>query len=191
MAIVTVSVSDAAPVVRRWELPGNYDGLRSPIPIGTLLFRGFDAIATKGAGDETAYTLTLTMPGGAAYLPRSALIRFSSDDLTSNFSDLGFGFYLDDTTPANLINAFLLSAGGGLAADSAVVAEQIWSPAQGASKLILPPGGTLRFRVNDLAAGASTAGDMAYWVEFYIFNVDQVDKWEVNTPIPTISHTSF
>lgn len=188
MAVVTVTVADSAPIATKWEMPGNYEGLRSPIPRGLVTFSGADAIATLSAGDETAYALTLTMPPGFAYLMKVLHVRFNSADLVANFGLIGHGEYVRSVDPVNC--AFNLVSPGE-AINAAVIATLKWGPGATTPKLVLLGGDTTSVRLSDMDAGGSSAGTMAYYIQFYVFDVDQVDKWEVNTPIPTISHTAF
>lgn len=192
MTVITVAATDDTPVPVRWESPNDYSGARSPIPSGLLIFAGDDAIAILGAGDETAYSLTITMPNGHAYLPRNLQHRFGSADLVNNFGDNGSVIYgLANPPMLSGLDARFNYISPGEYIVSAVVAERIWVPGLGAQKLLLRGGDTMVFVLSDMASGGSTAGTMRYWLEFYQFNVDQVDKWEVNTPTPVISHTSF
>lgn len=188
MAVVTVSVADSAPFAQKWEMPNNYEGIRSPIPRGLITFTGTDAIATLSAGDETSYQLLLTMPPGFAYLLRLLHVRFVSDNLVANFGLFGHTFYSRTVDPIN--NQFSIVAPG-VAINNAVVGQILWAPVATAPKLMLRGGDQMGIRLSDMDAGGSTAGDMLYFHQFYIFDIDQIDKWEVNTPIPVISHSSF
>jgi len=189
MTVVTVTVADSTPRPTKWEMPSNYEGLRSPIPRGLLTFRGTSAIATLGAGDETSYTVIATLPGGFAYLPKALVLNFTSDDLVAQFNSLAFAFYGGSPT-----RPVLNMVSPGVLVDRAVTGIQVWTPEAASSKQFInpaTPGSSLGLRASDMSAGGSTAGDMSYFMEFYVFDVDQIDKWEVNTPIPTIGHTVF
>lgn len=188
MAVVSVSVLDAQPSATKWAMPNNYQGIRSPIPRGTITYRGTDAIATLSAGDETAYSLALTLPPGFAYLLKVCSLRFKSDSLVANFGLVGFSSYTRALDPISC-QFSLISPGEAI--NNAVVAEIMWAPVATAPKLLLGGLDVQTFRVSDMDAGGSAAGDMLYYMQYYVFDVDQVDKWEVNTPIPIISHTSF
>jgi len=188
MAVVTVSVTDSAPVATKWEMPPNYEGLRSPIPRGLITYAGTDAIATLTAGDETTYQLSLVMPPGFAYLPKMIQVLYRSDDLDANFNNLALGFYLraiDKGTPH-----FSLQSPGEIIRN-ALDANIVWAPLPVTPKLVLQASDSMGIQCADMAPGGSSAGDMFYFMQFYVFDVDQVDKWEVNTPIPIISHTAF
>lgn len=188
MAIVTVSIADALPIATKWEMPANYEGIRSPIPRGIVTYSGTNPIATLSAGDETSYKLTLTMPPGFAYLLKTLHMRFISDDLVNNFNNIAQGFYGRAVDPID--TEFVIQTPGE-AIIGAVVAFKLYGPIATTPKLLLLGDDTIGCRLADMDAGGSTAGDVLYYWQFYVFDVDQVDKWEVNTPIPTISHTSF
>lgn len=187
MAVVTVSITDTVPVPTKWEMPPNYQGLRSPIPRGLVTFRGSDAIAVLASGDETAYSLTCVMPGGFSYLPRIFNQQFRSSGLDANFGLVGLGLY--NIGGANAPKFPMVSPG--VTTDLAVVEEIQWLPSKETMKVQIPGGQSMVFRFSDMDAAGSLGGNMVYYHEFYVFDVDQIDKWEVNTPIPVISHTSF
>lgn len=186
MAVVSVAVSDAIPEPTRWEMPPNFASLSSPIPRGLITYRGTDAIAILASGDETSYALELTMPDGFAYLPRVLNQQFRSSGLDANFGNVGIGWY---ARPGIDVKFPMLSPGP--ATDLAVVEEQQWLPTPLAPKVIMRQGDIMIFRYSDMTAAGSLGGNMVYYHQFYVFDVDQIDKWEVNTPTPVISHTSF
>lgn len=188
MAIVTIALTDTVPVPLAWVLPPSPVAIRSPIPRGLVIFAGNGAVAAKSAGDETNLSIALTMPTGFAYLPRNVNIRFGSADLVELFETLGFGLYtiarLPSTDLFNMVSPGQVISGAALAFKN-------WVPGAGAPKRLLEGDDTLTFTFSDMDAGASSAGNLFWFVDLYVFDTDQVDKWEVNTPIPTISHTSF
>lgn len=191
MAVISVTVTDAAPEMTKWEMPPEFLSLPSPIPRGILTFKGTSEIAILGTGDQTAYRLVVTFPSGFAYLPRMLELRFQADDLTNDFDNNGWGqwsgprFLTQGTGPG--FN--LTSPGETISAGTN--ANRFWEPTPNTPKLFQLFPDTLSLRVNDMSADASSAGDLSYWCEFYVFDVDQIDKFAVNTPIPVISHTSF
>lgn len=188
MAIIAIALTDLAPIRVAWERPPDYFGNRSPVPQGLAVFAGTGAVAAKDAANFTNLSITLTMPDGYAYLPRNLLTRFQSDDLVNDFDANGQGNYGLVGRPFSPV--FNLVSPG-LNNVSCVNANRIWFPGEGAAKAIMRPLSTIAMRMHDMSTDASTAGDAFWYAEFYVFNVDQVDKWEVNTPIPVISHTSF
>jgi len=192
MAVVDVLVTDGTPVATKWELPSEYDGLRSPIPIGLVTYIGKDDVAAKTNVNQTNYVLTLNMPDGFAYLPKNISLRYTSDDLVVDFNDNGSGSY----SGAGIVQGpstpnFNILSPGQFIVGAATRARKIWNVTPITPKLLLLGGGAISFGLVDMSADASVAGDMTYYIQFYVFHVDQVDKWEVNTPIPTISHTAF
>jgi len=195
MAIITVSITNTSPTPTAWEIPGGPAGLRSPVPRGLINFHGTDAIATKIAGNETSYLLTITMPDGFAYLPRNTVLRFGSDDLVAEWQVLGFGAYQrlsrGSTSKGEPGASHFNLKAPGFSFVNAAFKNYIWTPTEGTPKLIMLGGDKMQFYLADMDAGETTAGDLSYSCEFYVFDVDQVDKWEVNTPIPVINQASF
>lgn len=196
MATVSVTITDAAPIPQRWGSLSDAAGLRSPIPQGLNIYGlGKTALVAKGAGDVTALSVVLTMPSGFAYLPRNIAVRVQSDTLVNNYGDNAYGFFTRATPKTSSIEVgaaqqFNLTSPGEFV-NVAVSAGRIWVPGPGSAKLLLRGGDSVTMRFSDMDAGASPAGDEAHYAEFYVFNLDQVDKWEVNTPVPVIDHSSF
>lgn len=197
MAIITVTVADAEPTPTRWAMPPDPSVQRSPIPQGTITYSGEDAIATLAGGNQTSYGLNLTMPTGFAYLPRVVLVRFASDDITESWDATGEVLYTltsaGQAAGGTFGSVFHAMLSPGAFVRSAAKASRLWVPAAGSPKLMLQGADVYGIALTDMdsGAGGSTAGDISYWVQFYVFNIDQIDKWEVNTPIPVISHVAF
>lgn len=195
MAVITVSITDSLPVKTSWELPPNPVAMRSPIPRGLVTFFGTDAILAKGANDETSYKLRLTMPTGFAYLPKLLSITMQADALSNNFGLQGIMAYVMPSRGSTSEGSFgtypvpFVCPGETIAL--ATIARRTYAPIRGTAKQLLRGGDLVDFFLSDMDAGTSDAGDMNYYLEFYQFDVNQVDKWEVHTPIPMISHTSF
>lgn len=188
MAVVTVVIADSQPIPIAWELPPGPIALRSPIPRGLLVYEGTAEIAIKGTSDQTSIIITTTVPSGFAYLPRNVMVQIESDDLVNDFNVDAIGF--TQMARFSQVARFNMTSPGE-AINGGTTAGKIYAPGRGAQKLILLDGDSMSFRFTDMSADASPAGDVRYFVEFYVFDVDQIDKWEINTPIPTISHTSF
>lgn len=195
MAVVAVQVVDTAPTPISWELPATKDQLRSPIPRGTINFHGTSAIALKAAGDETSFHLEVEMPTGFVYLPKDLMVRYVSDTVVNEWELRGNGTYwrpsAGDTgtggngnTPFNFISpgpSFTLAA----------IKTTIWTAERGTPKLVLRGGDKVIMFFADMDAGETAAGDVSWSCQFYVYDVDQIDKWEINTPIPVTSHGIF
>lgn len=198
MAIITVTVADADPTPFGWELPPNPAQIRSPVPRGLIIFAGTVAIPTLVAGNETTYFLTTTMPDGFAYLLKNMEIDYVSSTLENGFDVNGHGFINRSNSPGGSGAGdpgrvrFNIQSPGNINV-AAAVAVKIWTPIQGSPKVILRPGEDMQFYVQDMDAAqdGSVSGVMSYNVEMYVFDLDQIDKWEINTPTPVISHVSF
>lgn len=190
MSVIAVALTDVKPFPIYWSTPAYYSQLRSPIPGGLIVFGFTGAIPLLGAGDETNLKLTITLPDGYAYLLRNCRISIESDDLTNTFGVLGSGQYDRTPNPTPQKSKFEMESSGNIIHE-AVTAHKIYTPVRSTPKLILKPADSMTFRFSDMDSGGSAAGDCSWYMEFYVFGLDQVDKWEVNSPIPTISHTSF
>lgn len=195
MAVIAVAVTSDAPTPLSWELPAGPQALRSPIPRGTVNFHGTIPIALKGANDESSFRLNLKMPTGFVYLPKDIMVRFVSDDEVNEWELLGNGTYSrasfgdsgtggNGNTPFNLVSP-------GASFTLAAIKTTIWTAERGTPKLILAGDDQVVMFFADMDAGATTAGDMSWSCQFYVYDVDQIDKWEINTPIPVSSHGIF
>jgi len=187
MTIIAVTATDSLPTSTLWESPSTYQQLRSPVPKGLLRFDGNIDIPLLGSGDETNLTLSLLVPGGFAYLLRNFMMRISSDNLTNTFEVIGTGRY--DRNGSEKV-WFEVNSSGNFS-NLAVKAQKIYVPAARTPKLLLTEPDGMTYRFADMASGGSAAGDAHWYTEFYIFELDQIDKWQVNSPLPVISHTSF
>lgn len=190
MAVIDLSVIDALPAVSRWEMPANPDALRSPIPRGIIKYDGTTAVALKTAGNLTAFKVVTTLPDGFAYLMKSAVIKVVSDDLV-NLWDLFGALTVNIDKDAAAAVSYPFNAFGTAILGSGTRATKIFTPVTGTSKFILMSDDVVDFRLTDSDAAESPAGDIFWHIELYQYDVDQVLKYEVNTPIPVISQTSF
>lgn len=190
MAVVPVFTTDATPDVSRWEMPANPDSLRSPIPRGIIKYDGTAAIPLKGAGDLTDFKLIITLPDGFAYLMKSAAIKMVSDDLTAQFNLFG-SMTVNINKSAAAAVSYPFNAHGNTIFGSGTRAGTIFTPVVGTAKFILMSDDVLDFRLQDDHADETPAGDAFWHIELFQYDVDQVLKYEVNTPIPVISQASF
>lgn len=194
MAVVPVAITDSLVFPTGWELPPSPVAIRSPIPRGLITFTDTTPIALLAAGDETAFSLALTMPDGYAYLPRNLMIQYGSDDLENNFNLNGNARYdltVKGVTKAGATRPRFNMICPAETIEGATQARKVWTPGPGSMKLLMRGGDVMIFFLADMDAGGSPAGNIGWFCEFYVFDPDQVDKWEINTPIPTIAHTSF
>jgi len=192
MTVVQVPIADALPVPRRWEMPSSPVALRSPVPQGVISYSTETAIAAKTNTDQTLINLVLTLPSGFAYLPRIIQATYQSDDLSNDFNNIANCFYNVAGVEAGIGRPQMnLVSPGEHIFSAGTRAAKLWTPENAAPKLVLAGGDELTIVLADMSADSSAAGDFSYFVQFYVFDVDQVDKWEVNAPIPVISHTAF
>lgn len=190
MTVITVTCTNAEPVPVRWSTPPTNQQINSAIPLGLIIFSGTDAIAAKQAGDETSLILKQVMPDGFVYLLRNTELQIRSDDLVLEFDLVGEGIY-NRQLPDTIQQPKFTITSSGKYSQLATKAVQMYTPDVLTPKLILRPADTLEYRIADMDSGATSAGDLFYYTEFYVFAIDQVDRWMVNAPAPVISHTSF
>lgn len=182
MSIITNSVTDAVPKPFAWENLGGAAQLSSVVPRGKLLYFGTTVIALKIAGDETTFNLTLELPPGFAYIPRYIAFRVVSTTLVLEFELIGSGQFLRPSIGTETTWFSIESPGA--SNYIATSKQQIYTPSRGSPKVVMKGGDSLRFFLADMDAGETPITNIIHMVEFLVFDVDQVDKWEINTPTP-------
>lgn len=188
MAVIQVVKTDALPFKKAWAMPPNPDSLRSPIPRGILTFEGSQAIALKAAGNITDFQLITTLPSGFGYISKSVSVKYVSDDLVNQFNVNGNS---NVTLENGAAVSYPFTSPGNTLVGIGTRATKIYVPDRGTNKFILTPSDVVDWRIQDDHADESPAGDIFYFVEFYQFDIQQITEWEVNTPIPIISHTAY
>lgn len=195
MTIIQYDIVAGPPKAVKWELPGNPDSLRSPIPRGTLNFHGTEPILAKGANDEIGFRLDVNLPNGFVYVPKDFMVRMVSDDLVNNWELFGNGTYSRPSAGSPATggagnNAFNFQSPGA-SFTNAAIKTVIWGPEGGTPKAIMRGGDELVMFFSEMGAGVATAGDMSWSIQWYVYDVDQIDKWELNTPIPVTNLAVF
>lgn len=189
MSIISVTPSDAGNETQRWSIPVETVLNQSPVPRGLRYYGGTQAIAALGANDETSIQLTLTFPTAFNYLCKAISLVFASDDLTTEFSNIGTLEYRPGgVTDLDLISQYELFSDGS-SFRAAVASIQQYRPLGSWRRWLTgPDGDTLVVFLADISGDASTAGDFQWQAEFWEYDVEQCLKWPVNTPLPTISY---
>lgn len=189
MAIVSVIPIDAGRETVHWEIPTENALNLSPIPRGVRKYGGTAAIAALGAGDETNVGITLTFPSAFIYLPKNISLTFRSDDLTTEFSNIGTLEYRPAAVSAlgTRIDYELFCDGPSFWAASN--SEQYYRPKGSWRQWVNgPDGDTVLLFIADISGDTSTAGDVAWTADFWEYDVNQCLKWPVNTPTPIINY---
>jgi len=189
MAIVTVSSTDTGGETLRWEVPQDIVLNQSPIPRGIREYGGAVPIAALGAGDETSVVITLTFPSAFNYVPKSLTMQFQSDDLTSEFSNLGVLEYRVNGVGTLGVRKDYQMFCNAPAFRFAATSNQIYVP-QGTWRQWVngPDGDFIVMLLADISGDASTAGDVSWTAEFWEYDIEQCLKWPVNTPQPMLPY---
>lgn len=189
MTVITVAVTDPGDEVQRWSVPDDSVLNHTPIPRGVRKYVGSNGIAALGAGDETSVIITFTFPTAFVYLLKAMTYEFFSDDLTSEFNDRGLFQYLPagvtSTVATKTYN--LVSPGAGISA--AVNSVNAWAMGTGFNRLWIDGTklDTVRAMFADMSGDTSTAGNFAWYAEFWEYDIEQCFKWPVNTPQPIVA----
>lgn len=188
MAIISVTATDVGNETVHWQVPPDNSLNESPIPRGLRIYQGTAQIAILGAGDETDFLLHLTVPLNFIYLPKTVTVSFLSDDITSEFGNIGILEYRPGSSAfVGVVRDFeMISAGPSFRL--AVRSIQTYRP-QGEWRqwLVGSEADRLSVNIQDMSGDASAAGDVAWYAEFWEYDIEQCFKWPVNTPQPTIA----
>jgi len=189
MAVIDVEPTDPGRVTQHWRVPSDPALKNSPIPRGLRIYGGSTPIAALGAGDETNVDITLTFPEPFVYLPKSLSCQFLSDDVTTEFDNIGSLEYLNGTSQSLGQIAFYELLSSGASFRFALRAMTVWRP-QGTWRQWLngPDGASMHLLLTDMSGDASTAGDFSWTAEFWEYDVEQCLNWPINTPAPTVNY---
>lgn len=189
MAVVTVSATDTGRETIHWQVPPDNLLNQSPIPRGLREYGGSAAIAALGAGDETSVVISLTFPTVFCYQAKSLTISFESDDLTTEFSDLGVLEILPADNGALGIRRNYQLFCSGPAPRAAVHLIQTYTPLGTWRQWIFGTNGdVVEMRLSDISGDVSTAGDVHWTADFWEYDIEQALKWPVNTPMPMLPY---
>lgn len=189
MAVIAVTATDTGEVQARWEVPPDTILNMSPVPRGIREYIGTAAVLALGAGDETNVGITFVFPTAFMYLPKTLTCQFLSDDLTTEFENIGGLEYQPGGSAAvgTRVSFEMLSDGSNMR--SAIRSEQNYRPMGTWRRWIDGPAGDLlAFSMADISGDTSTAGDVIWAAEFWEYDVEQCLKWPVNTPQPVVSY---
>lgn len=189
MAIITVAPADAGNRTQRWHVPPDNILNNSPVPRGLRFYGGTAPVAALGAGDETSIQLTLNFPTAFMYLCKAITVLFQSDDLTTEFQNIGVLEYRPEASTSLALRTDYELFCDGPAMRAAVTSVQVFRPLGSWRRWINGPAGDqLVTFLSDISGDASTAGDFAWQAEFWEYDVEQCLKWPVNTALPTIAY---
>lgn len=188
MTVITVAVTDPGDETIRWEIPTDVRHDESHIPRGLRIYSGTAAVLALGANDETSVDITFTFPSVFCYLPKAVSISFVSDDLTTEFENIGSFEYNPAAGSALGDRSMYELVATGASFRLALRSEQTYHPLGTWRQWIRGNNGDrTRMFLSDISNDASTAGDINWWCEFWEFDIEQCFKWQVNTPTQTYS----
>ena len=190
MAVVSVTATDVGDEITLWEVPPEESLNYSYTPRALRGYRGTQIVPALGIGDETNVAITFTFPSTFVYLPKTIGISFQSDDLTSEFSNIGAIEYdpAGNATLGNRRTYQLRSEGPWFHA--AANSVQTFEPIGTTWRQILDSarGDQMVLRLSDISGDASTAGDVYWYCDFWEFDRVQCLKWGLNTAQPVFAY---
>lgn len=190
MAVIAAAATDVGRDTTHWQVPPDVALNESPIPRGLRNYGGSLAIAALGAGDETNVNILLQFPSVFVYQPKSFTISFMSDDITSEFGNIGmFEYQVGGVSAALGTRKDYEMISAGQAFRAAVNSIQTYHPTGDWRQWIMAnEGDQIAIYLADMSGDASTAGDVAWTGQFWEYDIEQCFKWPVNTPQPTIAY---
>jgi len=189
MAVIEVAVTDAGSRTVHWATPTETVLENSPIPRGLRHYGGTAAVAALGAGDETNIDITLTFPPSFVYIPKTITMQFTSDDLTTEFSNEGLLEYRPGGSATIGVREEFAMHCDGPTFRLAVNSVQVYRPL-GTWRLVVFGNvqDSVHMNMADISGDTSTAGDVSWTAEFWEYDVEQCFKWPINTPVPTLNY---
>lgn len=189
MTVITVAVTDEGSETVHWQVPPDNQLNFSAIPRGVRQYGGTAAIAALGANDETNVVITLAFPTAFVYLLKNVTIQFLSDDLTSEFSNLGTLQYRPNSGASLGVRKEYELQSGGQGFISGAKSSQVYRPVGTWRTFIAGQDlDTVVLTIADVSNDASTAGDVSWTAEALEYDIEQCLKWPVNTLAPTYSY---
>lgn len=185
MAVIFVGETDTGFQTNHWQVPPEPALMASPIPRGYRIYRGTLPVLALGAGDETQVDIGMTFPTGYVYLPRQLTIEFISDDLTTEFSNNGQLEYRPGGGAGLATTHSYALECPGASFRAAARSVQVYHPVGTWKHFIRPEDGDLiHLWLADISGDTSAAGDVLWHAEFLEYDVEQLLRWEVNSPNP-------
>lgn len=187
MAVVSYNPTDAGDGITSWSIPPGTVMPGSFVPRHVRHYRGTQAIAAKGAGDEIRFQLQVTFPDPYIFLLKNLSFSFISDDVTNLWESVGILKFVEENvnpTFAEMIWTALASDGVCMV-DSVQRSVRTWRTNAGAPRpFIDPPRGNVEVALCEQDAGAGIAGDVFWSIDFYAFDRDQALTWPIHTAAP-------
>lgn len=182
MTVIAVVATDPGDTVQQWAIPPGTQSADTPIPRGLRNYQGSGAVAALGANDETAVTITLEFPENFNYLPRNILISFRSDDATEEFEAGGFMSYGDMGSTSNSNGVELVSTNSLIVNNAGTLqALRAFRPLGQWRRFVSGPrSDSIILQIIDNSNDTSTAGDVLWWADFWIYDIEQCLRWPVN-----------
>lgn len=186
MAVVSVTQTDTGDGLKSWRIPGEPLVNTTFIPRGIRTYSGSAAVAAKGAPDQTRCTITLTFPTNFHFLIKSFTCRFTSDDTVNDFNSTGAITYVRGVGTFTADPMVEITSSGTINRGGAVAATKVYQMAVGAPRFMSngAAGDSVLFDLADVSADASSAGDVLWLIEFFMFDQEQVLTWPINTCDP-------
>lgn len=177
MAIVSITVQDTGDQDTLWGVPADTQMNKGPIPRGSRHYHGQLAVAALGSGDQSVVRVTLTFPTKFVWIPKSISIWFQSDDATEEFEAAGQIVYRDSVDHKFSLASELSFTG------VTNLASRIYRPAGYYRRWIntvAEPQTNLDLIITDQSADTSTAGDVFWSCDFWMYDKEQCLNYPVN-----------
>ncbi len=176
MAIVSITASDVGDDETLWGVPADLQLNKAPMPRGFRHYHGNVAVPLLGTGDQSVVRITFTFPTQRVFLAKSISLWFKSDDDTEEFQQGGLMTYRD-----SIDHNFALTSELGFGGVTNL-ATRIYRPLGSYRRWINNQGAatTLDLVVTDQSGDASTAGDVFWAADFWMYDIEQCMNYPVN-----------
>jgi len=184
VAIITNTTTVTAFTPTTWEIPGNID--RSQIPRGMITYQGVIPVAALLTSNTLSFRIILTMPINYFFALKSFYVSMQSDDGSIGFDNAGsitFGQAGSD------VQQMILSRGIDFEYSNLRAHKSYALDAVGPYAFLDGSGGdAFTVVLSDTSGGDESAGDVSYVISFYQFDVEQMNKYAINTSMPVIRY---
>ena len=186
MAVISVTGSDSGADQVNHAVPGEPELNYSVVPRATRHYESTLSYAAKLAADQTRVEVTFNFPQNFYYLLKSLVVNVQSDDQTLDFNANGAILYALDHWSNN--PQVPVISDGVYFHTSSLKSGRLYTPRDTPRYFIDgPKGDQFIIQLSDTSSDASPAGDVIWYAEFWVFDVDQVNKWPINTAQPVFS----
>ncbi len=197
MAIITTTTTAPAVISTIHEVAPGAIQEGTTIPRGTALYAGILPVAALVATNQRAVVVNLTFGSSNVFLLKNLTFSYVADTVEENsFVTAGVGKYhlsiLDPISSADIGPQFGLESPGSVGVGTTLESTRTWHLVNNWPRTFIhgETGDTMSFHFADPdpGAGGKVAGDLFFFGEFWIYDIEQVKRFPVHNPFPVVCY---